>query len=193
MNLPNALTILRFLLAIGFILALRRAELRYVILATILFLVATITDFFDGYFAKKKNLVSNFGKIMDPIADKFLLLSAFFIFMRMQLIAPWMFYVILVREVVVTGSRLLAVSKGIVIAAEQIGKYKTVSQMIAVCGILSYLWWAKMSSPVIVPSAAMDQWQQFIFVLMVLTVGLTLFSGISYFWNNRGNLTRLLY
>lgn len=188
MNLPNLLTVLRVLLTLVFFFFLTQHGLVSVLLASGVFALAAWTDFYDGYYAKKHNLVSDFGKIMDPIADKFLILTAFFVFTCMHIMAEWMFMIIMVREVFVTGSRLLAVRRGKVIAAEGAGKLKTVFQILAIMVILSFLllqeagWVGPWSTHV------HDGWFYGITVLLWVAVGLTLFSGVSYLWNNRRSL-----
>src|SRR3989338_10975534 len=96
-NLPNILTVLRMILALVFVVLMTQRGLTAMILAAVVFLIASLTDFYDGYLAKKKNLISNFGAIMDPIADKFLILIAFFIFVQMRIIPGWMFLLIFLR------------------------------------------------------------------------------------------------
>ena len=189
MNLPNLLTISRLALTVGFVFCLTKAGLGAISMAIVLFACASLTDFYDGYFAKRWNLSSDFGKIMDPIADKFLTLAAFFIFVRMHIIAGWMFYIIFTREMLVTSSRLLAMRKGQVLSAEQAGKCKTVLQIIAIAVILAFLM-LREAGPLILRDQAIVQnwlqaWQVGINILMWLTVILTLVSGISYLWNNR--------
>lgn len=181
-KLPNILTITRFILAIIFIFFLLRSGLSSLLFAALLFTLACLTDYFDGYYAKKHNFISTFGKIMDPIADKFLILAAFFVFMRMNIIAAWMFYVILTREFVVTGSRFLALKRGAVLAAEQAGKYKTILQIVTISVILLFMVFEKIGW---IPYWSYDFWGFSIYSLMCTTVLLTLFSGFSYFWNNR--------
>jgi len=138
LNLPNVLTILRIILTIIFIYLFCQDSLGSRLMALIVFTCASLTDYFDGYLARKHNLITPFGKIMDPIADKFLILSAFFIFMQLQLIAVWMFIAIFSREVIVTGLRLGAVKRGAVLAAEGAGKLKTVLQIVAVYLIIIF-------------------------------------------------------
>ncbi|MDP2653953.1 MAG: CDP-diacylglycerol--glycerol-3-phosphate 3-phosphatidyltransferase [Candidatus Omnitrophota bacterium] len=186
MNFPNALTMSRILLTVVFIFALDRSGLTAAVLATAAFMTASWTDFYDGYYAKKYNQVSNFGKILDPIADKFLVLSAFYIFSGRQLIPAWMFAVIFVREVAVTASRLAAMNrKGRVLAAEKAGKCKTVAQLFGILLILILL----MSREAGLFGRLSPSWQtgclRGIDVFMFLTVGLTVVSGVMYFWNNR--------
>ena len=189
MNLPNFLTILRVLLTIGFVILLTRSGWVPIFFATLIFMIASFTDFYDGYYAKKYNLISDFGKIMDPIADKFLILAAFFIFVLMEIIAQWMFYIIFAREFIVTGSRILAMKKGKILAAERAGKYKTLLQSFAVFIILIFILLQKAGLTLYWTEAFKSLWFIGIYILMLLTVSLTLFSGISYLWHNRKEFT----
>jgi len=184
-NLPNILTVGRLFLTVAFIYCLLHAGMAAMVMAIALFVIASLTDFYDGYLAKKYNLISDFGKIMDPIADKFLVLAAFFIFERMRIIAPWIFLAIFLREVTVTGSRLAAVRKGRVLAAEQAGKYKTSLQLLAIFVILVFLTLEVSAVGAGWSADTRDAWRHVIDMLMLLTVALTVISGISYFWNNR--------
>ena len=135
MNLPNRLTLLRMILAIPFIYFLGAAEthgLAFRVTALIIFAVAYITDFFDGYLARKHNLITDFGKLMDPLADKILVISALVIFVDIKYIPAWMSIVVIAREFLISGIRTLAAAKGEVIPAGKLGKYKTTSQMIVI-------------------------------------------------------------
>ncbi|MCB9758050.1 MAG: CDP-diacylglycerol--glycerol-3-phosphate 3-phosphatidyltransferase [Candidatus Omnitrophica bacterium] len=190
MNLPNILTVARFLLTLAFLFLSQRLEVWAIYWAAGMFTLGALTDFLDGYIARKYQLFTDFGKLMDPIADKFLVLSAFFIFMQKGYFPPWMFYVIVVREVSVTVSRLCLMKSGKVIAAEFAGKAKTVLQMITIFAmlIMNLLMFSTydMSSWVFKKTTA-----DFFFIvtqlLMILTVTLTVHSGLKYFWNNRQN------
>ncbi|MBQ6686213.1 MAG: CDP-diacylglycerol--glycerol-3-phosphate 3-phosphatidyltransferase, partial [Firmicutes bacterium] len=129
MNLPNKLTIIR-MIAVPFFIALYMMGMA--LPAVILFILASLTDMLDGQIARKHNLVTNFGKIMDPLADKILVYSAFCMMVEDGTVPGWMMIVILAREFVVSGMRTVAASEGIVVAAGMSGKIKTVLQMIAV-------------------------------------------------------------
>lgn len=135
MNLPNKLTILRVILIPFFVLSLmvfggRIQLLRY--LAASIFIVASLTDMLDGKIARKYNLVTNFGKFMDPLADKLLVCSALICLVELGQLPAWMVIVIVSREFIISGFRLVAAEQGIVIAASYWGKFKTTFQMIAV-------------------------------------------------------------
>lgn len=185
MKLPNILTVSRFFLTFIFIAFIFKAGLASKIIAAIVFTIASFTDFFDGYYAKKYNLVSDFGKLMDPIADKFLTLAAFFVFTQMQIIPLWMFVIILLREVLITAMRLFAMNKGKVLAAEKAGKYKTVLQITAIYFMLIFIVLKEMDFFVRWTESTVAYWQYGIYSIMFMAVILTLFSGGQYLWNNR--------
>lgn len=186
MNLPNKLTVSRIILTffmMGFLFGQGFASK---LTAFFIFLLACVTDFLDGRIARRRHEISDFGKIMDPIADKVLVLGALLAFVEMGLIPAWMVIVIIIREFSITGLRFVALKKGTVLAAESAGKHKTVSQMATVFFILLFL--------VIHESIAyLSFWNQRlengfkdgIFLLMTVTVGLTIFSGLSFVWQNR--------
>lgn len=129
MNLPNKLTVGRVIAVPVFIVAY---VMELYFFALVIFILASLTDLLDGQIARKKNLVTNFGKIMDPLADKILVYSALCLFVENAVISSWMLIVILFREFTVSGVRTIAASDGRVIAAGMSGKIKTVFQMIAV-------------------------------------------------------------
>lgn len=135
MNLPNKLTMLRVILVPFFVAALlyeggTNQALRYG--ALVIFIVASLTDLLDGKIARKYNLVTNFGKFMDPLADKLLVCSALICMIELGQIPSWMVIIIIGREFIISGFRLVASDNGVVIAASYWGKFKTTSQMVAV-------------------------------------------------------------
>ena len=135
MNLPNKLTILRVIMIPFFVLALlydggENQILRYV--AAAIFIIASLTDMLDGKIARKYNLVTNFGKFMDPLADKLLVCSALICLVELKELPAWMVIVIISREFIISGFRLVASDNGVVSAASYWGKFKTTFQMIAV-------------------------------------------------------------
>ena len=134
MNLPNKLTIFRVILIPFFIIALLVPGIpagNWIALA--IFIVASRTDLLDGKIARKYNLVTNFGKFMDPLADKLLVCSALICLVELSRIPSWMVVIIIAREFTISGFRLIAADNGVVIAASYWGKFKTTFQMIAVC------------------------------------------------------------
>lgn len=133
MNLPNKLTLLRVCMIPFFIFFLLNMNIQYGnYIACGIFCAASLTDWFDGYLARKHNLVTNFGKFMDPLADKLLVSSALICFVAIDSIKlpAWIVIVIISREFIISGFRLIASDNGVVIAASYWGKFKTVSQMI---------------------------------------------------------------
>ena len=130
MNLPNKLTLTRMLLT-PFYLAAMVIDFRYhYLVAAVIFIVASITDFLDGSIARKRNLITTFGKLCDPVADKMLTTAALLAFMQLGLCNIWIVMIILTREFLVTSFRLVATAQGIVIPAGIWGKLKTISQMV---------------------------------------------------------------
>ena len=135
MNLPNKLTILRVIMIPFFVAALlydggANQNMRYV--AAALFIIASLTDMLDGKIARKYNLVTNFGKFMDPLADKLLVCSALICMIELRQLPAWMVIIIISREFIISGFRLVASDNGVVIAASYWGKFKTTFQMIGV-------------------------------------------------------------
>lgn len=182
MNISNKLTFLRIFLAffcVGFILL---NIFGFHIAALCLFIVASFTDWLDGYFARKHGHTTDLGKILDPIADKILIIGVFSAFVEIGLISVWMVIAILLREFIVTSLRLYSLRKGVVLAAQGLGKHKTVSQISGVLIIFSFLILSKTF-----PQAKItDFLYNFgIPIVMWYIVAITLFSGIYYFWVNR--------
>ena len=148
MNIANKLTVLRIILVPFFILSfyidtlnqplsIANFETTYMnVIALLIFSVAAATDWLDGYLARKLNLISDFGKFMDPLADKMLTTAAFLIFIDQGLLPSWIVFLILTREFIVSGLRMTAASKGTVIAAGWSGKFKTVLQFVMIIALL---------------------------------------------------------
>ena len=185
MNLPNCLTVSRIFLTFVFVFLISFNTLFSTILAALVFWVASLTDYLDGRIAQRRKLITTFGKIMDPIADKILMLSAFVVFMQMGVIAFWMVVIIVLREVFVTVSRLLAMRSGLVLAAEKLGKIKTVLQIVAASLILIFLILEKSFFQTPNWYNIEDVFLGLINIIMFATVGITLVSGISYFKQKR--------
>ncbi len=137
MNLPNKLTIFRILIVPFFVWVLL-ADFKYAsIIAVTLFILASLTDLLDGYIARKYELVTDFGKFADPIADKILVISACVCLVEKGIVPAWSVLIIIFREFIVSGLRMSAASKNIVIPADKVGKLKTVTQMIAIILLIS--------------------------------------------------------
>lgn len=137
MNLPNKLTMLRIILIPVFIAVLM---LGHWYTAAVIFILASATDALDGHIARKNNMITNFGKIMDPLADKLLVTSALVCLVELGTIPAWMVIVILAREFIITGLRAVAAGEGVIIAAGKSGKLKTILQMTALSLILLKDW-----------------------------------------------------
>lgn len=151
------------------------------IVAFFIFTFASITDFLDGFVARKKNLVSDLGKILDPIADKILIMGVFLAFIQEGVIEAWMVGVIILREFLITSLRLYALNKGVVLEAKRFGKHKTLSQVIAIFLIFIILILSKRFAGKTISFLYSDviSW------VMWYVVGITLFSGFYYLWQNR--------
>ena len=197
MNLPNRLTIARIGLTGVFVAAMILPRDGLVMrhfpygksLALIIFLVAALTDWLDGWLARRHQIETNFGALLDPVADKVLTTAAFICFIEQlnykgqPLVQGWMVLIIVARDFLVTGLRLVASSQGVVVKAEQLGKHKTISQMATIIVVLVGL-------------AARDDWalwgtnfdvtySRVVLGMMLTTVILTVWSGFGYFWRNR--------
>lgn len=179
MNLPNKLTCVRMAMVPLFVAVFLLSQIpQNYGWALALFALASFTDFLDGYIARKKNLITDFGKFMDPLADKILVMSALVLFTAMGIVPAPVVILIIAREFAVTSLRLIAAPKGIVIAADIFGKLKTVSQMVWTLTVLLML--------------ALEQngigfrvLQVFNGVMLWVVTALTLISGINYIWANR--------
>ena len=136
MNLPNKLTLLRICLIPVFVILMLSKVSNFFLISCVIFIIASITDFLDGKIARKYNLVTDFGKFMDPLADKLLVLSALICMIEYDLVAGWMVIIIVARELTVSILRAIAADNGKVIAASGGGKIKTTSQMIAIILLL---------------------------------------------------------
>lgn len=189
MNVPNQLTVARFGLTVVFLAALFSGLPYHDSAALVIFIMASLTDYFDGKIARRDNLITDFGKLMDPLADKILTGSAFIAFVGLDLMPAWMVIIIVARELAITGLRLLAASKNIVLAAERFGKHKTISQITAIIAVLvsiSYPSWGRIGeaifgwnlfgAPWVLSFAVLAQW---------VTVLLTFYSGAVYLVKNR--------
>ncbi len=187
MNLPNKITLSRIVLTFFFVVCLFTKGVNAKVFALAIFTLAAVTDYLDGWIAKKNNLVSNFGRIMDPVADKALTISAFVSFAIMGIVSEKIVVIIILREIFVTSLRLKALLEGKVLSAAAAGKQKTVSQMVSILVILVFILMREAGEGVI-PfwTAGLEYYYaQGIWVMMILTAILTVVSGVSYFRDNR--------
>jgi len=162
------------------------------VLSLVVFILAALSDLFDGMIAQRHNMITDFGRLMDPIADKILVLSAFAAFVQLQLVDAWMFMIIVSREILITSLRLFALNKGKVLSAARAGKHKTVLQMGVIFLILGFILFKEIVLRYYTWNPGWEKvFRQGIFVLMLITIGSTLYSGLSYLWENRKVITRL--
>ncbi|MBQ4293471.1 MAG: CDP-diacylglycerol--glycerol-3-phosphate 3-phosphatidyltransferase [Lachnospiraceae bacterium] len=175
MNLPNKLTMLRVILIPFFVFFMLTDLVPYSgLIALAIFIAASITDFLDGKIARKYNLITNFGKFMDPLADKLLVCSAMICLIPLGLLPAWIVIIIIAREFVISGFRLIASDNGIVIAASWWGKWKTVTQMFMVIVLILEIYFPVLRIPGL--------------VLMYAALVLTIVSLIDYLYKNRSVL-----
>ena len=175
MNTPNKLTLLRVIMIpffVVFMLADWGAWSDWVALA--IFVIASATDWLDGYLARKYHLVTNFGKFMDPLADKLLVCSAMICLIELGRIPSWVVIIIIGREFVISGFRLIASDNGIVIAANYWGKFKTVCQMVMIIVLIANL------------GGIFDVLEQ---ILIYASLALTVISLATYLWENKKVIT----
>ena len=187
MTFPTKLSLLRILLTFVTMALLFVPTAAGKVGALICFAVASATDWFDGYLARRWHQQSALGALLDPIADKVLVLGVFLAFIQLRLVPAWMVLVIVLRELLITGVRLYAASRGLVLAAERQGKNKTVSQMATIVLILSVLVIREVTPGGLAPRVDVAL-QQLILVSLWIAVLLTLVSGGSFFWRHRGVL-----
>jgi CDP-diacylglycerol--glycerol-3-phosphate 3-phosphatidyltransferase len=191
-NLPNKLTLSRFALTVAFLPVMFARSLPYhETIALALFVAAGISDFLDGQIARRRNLITNFGILMDPLADKIMVCSAFIAFVELGWFAAWMAVIIVARELAITGLRLLAASKNVVLAAERFGKHKTISQIVAIIAILidqimQKDQWGSVGQAIFGWHIGPHSWSWWVAeIFKWLSVALTFISGFVYLWKNR--------
>ena len=189
MNLPNKLTVSRFVLTAAFLIVFFAESRYHQTIALVLFSVAGITDYLDGMIARRDKLITNFGILMDPLADKILVCSAFIAFVDRGWIPAWMAVIVVARELAITGLRLLAASKNLVLAAEGFGKHKTISQIVVIISALvksSYMEWGRVGEAIFGWHIAGSPWVNwFTTISLWVAVVLTFVSGTIYLWRNR--------
>lgn len=191
MNLPNKLTVLRIAIVPVMIAVLLIGFPHHYLVSGLLFGIAALTDFFDGRIARKRNLITDFGKFADPLADKILVISALVCFAELHFTSSVVAIVVLFREFAVTSIRLVAASNGKVVAANMWGKAKTVSQIIAISVTFALQYIAELMSMSIIPVSA-DIFNQCTLVFYIvgnvclwISAALALISGIIYIKDNR--------
>ncbi|MDP3703883.1 MAG: CDP-diacylglycerol--glycerol-3-phosphate 3-phosphatidyltransferase [Candidatus Omnitrophota bacterium] len=181
MTLPTQLTFLRFLLTFLVMGLLMVPGWPAKMAALVGFLAAGLTDWLDGWLARRWHQVSPFGALLDPIADKVLVLGVFLSFVQLRLIPAWMVLVILLRELIITGVRLFVASRGVVLAAAQEGKQKAVSQMVTIIVILTVLMVRELFNPASIPAEVSRAMDWTVDACLWVTVLFTVISGVSFF------------
>ncbi len=185
MNWANRLTLSRLVLTILFVVALNSSWPYGRTTALLIFLIAGLTDFVDGEIARRYGIITNFGKLMDPLVDKIMMAAAFISLVPLRAVPAWAATAVVARDFLITGLRLMAAAKGRVLPAERLGKQKTSWQIITVIFFLALLsaselryaderstWWLR-------------AWNEAGPVLVWITVALTIYSGIGFTWRNR--------
>ena len=189
MNLPNKLTASRFVLTVAFLIVMFSQMRFHETIALVLFCAAGVTDFLDGEIARRRKLITNFGILMDPLADKIMVCSAFIAFVGVNWLSAWMAVVVVARELAITGLRMLAASKNVVLAAEGYGKHKTISQITAAIAILvlhAYHDWGAFGETIFGWHISGQPWVLlFSETAKWVAVALTFTSGWLYLWRNR--------
>ena len=171
MNVPNVLTVLRIVAVPVLVVALLEETPDGDVIAAIVFALAALTDGLDGYIARRRQQITNFGKLMDPLADKLLVIAALVSLVSLDRLAAWVAMVIIARELAVTGLRTVAVEQGVVIAASWLGKAKTALQIAAILAVIAY-----------------DPTPVWVDVLLYVAVAMTVISGADYFFGLRRRL-----
>lgn len=176
MNLANKITLIRVLLVPVFMFVLYSDINNSTYIAGAIFVIASLTDTLDGYIARSRNLVTNFGKFVDPLADKILVSAALISLVELGKIPGWVVVVIIAREFTITGFRILAASEGVTIAASSLGKIKTITQLVAIVALLfNNFPFNKIGFP-------------FDMIMLYISLFFTVLSGIDYLYKNRHTL-----
>jgi len=189
MNIANRITILRILIPALFLPALMTNMPYGKMIALFLFVLASISDWLDGYLARRYNIASDFGRLIDPLADKILVAAALVSFVAVTpgIVKAWMVVIIVSRDFLITGLRLLAAQHNTIVGAESIGKHKTAWQMIGIISVLVYLAYGDINH--LFPQAFTTYIEFYAPLLLTLLfyviVGLTLISGALYLWRYR--------
>lgn len=173
LNLPNVLTVLRIMLVPVLVVALLGNTPSGDVLAAVVFALASLTDFVDGYLARSRGSITNFGKLMDPLADKLLIIAALLALVSLDRLAAWVAMVIITRELAVTVLRMGATQAGVVMAASMFGKVKTCLQIAAILAVI-----------------AVHRQPLWVALLLDLTVLVTVLSGLDYFFGLRRRLAQ---
>src|SRR6478672_2881720 len=185
MNWANRLTLSRLLLTVVFVAALNSSWQYGRTVALIVFLLAGISDFVDGVIARRYGIVTDFGKLMDPLVDKIMVAAAFISLVPLKAVPAWAATTVVARDFLITGLRMMATAKGRILPAESLGKQKTSWQVVTVVFFLALLSIAELHYANETSVWWLRAWDQAGPVLVWVTVALTLYSGVGYAWRNR--------
>ena len=185
MNWANRLTLGRLLLTILFVCALTSTRSYGRTLALCLFVLAGISDYLDGEIARRYQIVTKFGKLMDPLVDKVMMAAAFICLVPLAAVPAWVATIVVARDFLITGLRLLAVSEGVVLPAEKLGKHKTSWQIATVVFFLCLLAASELRPAVTETGWWQVAWRYGGNLLLWITIGLTIYSGLGYLWRHR--------
>lgn len=185
MNWANRLTLSRLVLTVLFVLALNSSWEYARTCALVIFLVAGLTDFIDGEIARRYGVITNFGKLMDPLVDKIMMAAAFISLVPLKAVPAWAATTVVARDFLITGLRLMASARGRILPAELLGKQKTSWQIITVIFFLGLLSMAELRYADERSMWWLRAWNQGGPILVWITVALTLYSGVGYAWRNR--------
>jgi CDP-diacylglycerol--glycerol-3-phosphate 3-phosphatidyltransferase len=185
MNWANRLTLSRLVLTVLFVLALNSSWQYARTAALVIFLIAGLTDFIDGEIARRYGVITNFGKLMDPLVDKIMMAAAFISLVPLKAVPAWAATTVVARDFLITGLRLMASAKGRVLPAEQLGKQKTSWQIITVIFFLGLLSMAELRYANETSTWWLRAWSEAGPVLVWITVALTVYSGVGFTWRNR--------
>ena len=185
MNWANRITLSRLLLTVLFVIALNSSWNYARTAALVIFLIAGLTDFIDGEIARRYGVVTNFGKLMDPLVDKIMVAAAFISLVPLKAVPAWAATTVVARDFLITGLRLMASAKGQVLPAETLGKQKTSWQIVTIIFFLALLAIAELRYANETSSWWLRAWNDAGPVLVWITVALTIYSGLGYAWRNR--------
>ena len=185
MNWANRLTVSRLVMTIVFVVVLNSSWQYGRTVALIIFIVAGVTDFFDGEIARRYETVTNFGKLMDPLVDKVMMAAAFICLVPFKAIPAWVATTVVARDFLITGLRLLASTRGVVLPAERLGKHKTSWQIMTILFFLVLLSARELNYADAISAWWLHAWNEGGRLLIWIMVSLTIYSGLGYAWRHR--------
>jgi CDP-diacylglycerol--glycerol-3-phosphate 3-phosphatidyltransferase len=185
MNWANRLTVSRLVMTIVFVVVLNSSWQYGRTVALVIFIVAGVTDFFDGEIARRYETVTNFGKLMDPLVDKVMMAAAFICLVPFKAIPAWVATTVVARDFLITGLRLLASTRGVVLPAERLGKHKTSWQIMTILFFLVLLSTRELNYADAISTWWLHAWNEGGRLLICIMVSLTIYSGLGYAWRHR--------